>query len=97
MIRSQLKIFNLHGGRANVLPSLVLINIKIPRLRFGLPTLLMSNVTSFSNKTDELITAVRSVKVGVVAITEARQIVPVKCYTENYEQFHHLSTNRRGG
>lgn len=68
---------------------------EIPRLWFGLglPLLLLTNVTSMSNKIDELVTTVRSVKAGAVAITEARQIIPVSCYTEGYELFHHIRTN----
>lgn len=50
---------------------------------------------SLSNKTDEIIT-LRSIKVGVAAITKACQIVCEKCYMKDYEVFHHLHTNRYG-
>lgn len=51
------------------------MNTQIPRLWFGLPILKLTNITSVSHKNDELVTKVSSVKDGIIAITEAWQIV----------------------
>ena len=72
-------------------------HFEIPRLWYNLPSVLLSNVTSLNNKLDEVITTVKSVNPDIVAITEAWQVVPETCVIENYEVFHQLRTNRRGG
>ncbi len=72
-------------------------HIEIPQLWYGLPSLFMSNVTSLCNKFDEVVTTVKEVNADVIAITEAWQIVPETCNIENYQMFHQLRTDRRGG
>ena len=71
--------------------------VEVPRVWYSLPSLLLSNVTSLSNKMDELIVSVRSTCADIVAITEAWQIVPEVCMMQDYQLFHHLRTERRGG
>lgn len=72
-------------------------HFEVPRAWDSLPSLLLSNVTSLSNKIEELMVTVRSTGAGVVVITEAWQIAPEICNIDDYELFHHLRTNRRGG
>lgn len=43
---------------------------------------------------DELVAAVKSVKVGVVAITEAWEVFLESYCMEDHELFHHLRNNR---
>ena len=70
---------------------------EVPRLWYSLPTLLLSNVTSLSNKLEELTVMARSNCAEVLAITEAWQIIPETSNISEYILFHHLRTNRRGG
>ena len=70
---------------------------EIPRLWYSLPTLLLSNVTSLSNKIEELTVTARTVNAGVLAITEAWQIIPETSTISDYILFHRLRTNKRGG
>ena len=72
-------------------------HFEVPRLWYSLPSLLMSNVTSLANKMDELIASVRTHCPDIVAITETWQIVPEVCNIQDYQLFHHLRTERRGG
>ncbi|MPC51008.1 hypothetical protein E2C01_044845 [Portunus trituberculatus] len=46
---------------------------------------------------DELIVTVRSTRADIVAITEAWQIVPEVCMVQDFQLFHHLRSERRGG
>lgn len=70
---------------------------EVPRLWYQLPSLFLSNVTSLSNKFDEVSVIVETTNVDIVAITEAWQIAPETCSLHNYETFHRLRTNKRGG
>ncbi|MPC79925.1 hypothetical protein E2C01_074482 [Portunus trituberculatus] len=70
--------------------------VEILRQWFNLPSLLLSNVTSLTNKMDELIVTVRSTRADIVAITEAWQIVPEMCMMQDFQLFH-LRSERRGG
>lgn len=72
-------------------------HFEVPRLWYDLPSLLLSNVTSLSNKLDEVITTIKSTNADVVAITEAWQIVPELCNITDYQLFHRLRTGKRGG
>ena len=72
-------------------------HVEVPRLWYDLPSLFMSNVTSLANKMDELIISVQSTCADLVAITECWQIVPELCYIQNYQLFHQLRTDRKGG
>ena len=72
-------------------------HVEVPRVWYSLPSLLLSNVTSLSNKMDELIVSVSSTCADIVAITEAWQIVPEVCTMQDFQLFHHLRTERRGG
>ena len=72
-------------------------HFEVPRVWYSLPSLLLSNVTSLTNKMDELIVTVSSTGADIVAVTEAWQIVPEVCMMEEYELFHHLRSERRGG
>ncbi len=72
-------------------------HFEIPRLWYNLPSLLLSNVTSLNNKLDEVTTTIKSVNPDIVTITEAWQVTPEVCEVENYQLFHHLRTDRRGG
>ncbi len=71
--------------------------VEVPRLWYSLPSLLLSNVTSLCNKVEEVSVTMRAVDAGIVAITEAWQIVPEICAVDNYQLFHHLRKQRRGG
>ncbi|MPC74709.1 hypothetical protein E2C01_069083 [Portunus trituberculatus] len=71
--------------------------VETPRQWFNLPSLLLSNVTSLTNKMDELIVTVRSTRADIVAITEAWQIVPEVCMMQDVQLFHHLRSERRDG
>lgn len=62
-----------------------------------MPSVLLSNVTSLNNKLDEVKTTVKSVNPDIVAISEAWQVIPETCEIENYQLFHYLRTDRRGG
>ena len=64
-------------------------HVEVPRVWYSLPSLLLSNVTSLSNKMDELIVSVRSTCADIVAITEAWQIVPEVCMMQDFQLFHH--------
>ena len=70
---------------------------EVPRVWYNLPSLLLSNVTSLTNKMEEVTEAVRTTNCDVMAITEAWQIVPEVCNIENFALFHHLRVDRRGG
>ena len=72
-------------------------HVEVPRVWYSLPSLLLSNVTSLSNKMDELMVSVSSTCADIVAITEAWQIVPEVCTMQDFQLFHHLRTERRGG
>ena len=72
-------------------------HFEVSRVWYDLPCLFMSNVTSLCNKFDELVTTVKTVRADIVAITEAWQVTPETCTMENYDMFHHLRTDRRGG
>ena len=72
-------------------------HFEVPRVWYSLPSLLLSNVTSLANKMDELIVSVRSNCADIVAITEAWQITPEVCMIQDYQLFHHLRNQRRGG
>lgn len=72
-------------------------HFEVPRVWYSLPSFLLSNVTSLTNKMDELIVSVRSNCADIVAITEAWQIVPEVCMMQDFQLFHHLRTGRRGG
>lgn len=50
--------------------------IEVPRLWYSFPSLFLSNVTSLTNKLDELITTVQELNVDVTAITETWQVSP---------------------
>ncbi|XP_076039158.1 uncharacterized protein LOC143024257 [Oratosquilla oratoria] len=73
------------------------IHSEVPRVWYSLPSLLLSNVTSLTNKMEEVIETVRSTGCDMMAITEAWQIVPEMCNIENFVLFHHLRVNRVGG
>ena len=70
---------------------------EVPRVWYNLPSLLLSNVTSLTNKMEEVTELVRSTGCDVMAITEAWQIIPELCKIDNFVFFHHLRVNRRGG
>ena len=74
-----------------------LCHLEVPTLRYSFPTVLLSNVTSLSNKIDEVHTAITTHRPGLVAITEAWQIDPDTISISDYHMFHNLRTNRRGG
>ena len=71
-------------------------HFEVPRLQYKLPSLLLSNVTSLNNKMDEVITTVRELNPGIVACTEAWQIVPEMCNIERYQMFHELRKTEGG-
>ena len=70
---------------------------EVPRLWYSLPTLLLSNVTSLPNKLEELTITARTVSAGVLAVTEAWQIIPETSTISDYILFHRLRSNKRGG
>lgn len=70
---------------------------EVPGLRYALPSLFLSNVTSLNNKLDEVITTSNTINVDVAATTEAWQITPETCNISGYQLFHRLRTGRRGG
>ena len=69
----------------------------VPRVWYHLPSLLLSNVTSLTNKMEEVTELVRTTGCDMMAITEAWQIIPEVSNIENFVLFHHLRENRRGG
>ena len=71
--------------------------VQVPRLWYDLPSLFMSIVTSLANKFDELVATIKMNNCDVVAVTEAWQIIPEICRIENYDMFHQLRRDRRGG
>ena len=71
--------------------------IEVLRVLHSLPSLLLLNLTSLANKVDELTVTMRAASADIVAITEARQIVPEVCSIDKYQLFHHLKKGRRGG
>ena len=70
---------------------------EVPRLWYSLPSVLLANVTSLCNKLDEVSATVKALDVGVVAITEAWQIVPEISAIEGYDLFYQLREDKRGG
>lgn len=81
----------------NITPHKPYQHFEVPRIWYSLPSLLLSNVTSLSNKIDELTTVINKFSPGIVAITEAWQIVPDTINIDNYSLFCNLRTNKRGG
>lgn len=69
----------------------------MPLLWINVPTFFLSNVTSLPSKVDKLVLNVQSIGADVVCITEAWQIVPELCHSENFILFHQFRENIRGG
>ncbi len=72
-------------------------HIEVPLVWYSLPSLLLFNASSLTNKMDELIVTVSSTCADIVAVTEAWQIVPEVCTMQDYQLYHHLRTGRRKG
>ncbi|KAK3860170.1 hypothetical protein Pcinc_033764 [Petrolisthes cinctipes] len=72
-------------------------HFEIPTVRYNLPSVFLSNVTSLSNKIDELSTVITDSSPGIIAITEAWQFLPDTVKFDNYKTFHNLRCNKRGG
>jgi len=59
--------------------------LEVPQKWYSLPSLLLSNITSLTNKVDEVIATAQSTSADVVAITEAWQITPEVCTIQNFQ------------
>lgn len=70
---------------------------EVLRQWYELPTVLLSNVTSLTNKLEEVITASKSTSADIVEMTEAWQIIPENCGITGYPLFHRLRTEKRSG